>query len=147
LRELALLFEPDPTPEQIQLLEDRLYEFNSSTTGISDGRALAFFVRDRRNEVVAGAAGHTWGGCCELRQVWVHESLRRQGLGRRLMDSAEREAEQRGCRQMVLTTHSFQAPEFYQKLGFQVVAQLEDYPHGHGHILMRKHLGPRTRSS
>jgi hypothetical protein len=37
-------FEPEPTPEQVRFLEERLYEFNAATTGIRDGRLLAFFV-------------------------------------------------------------------------------------------------------
>ena len=35
----------DPTPDDVQYLEDRIYEFNSSVTGIGDGAFRAFFVR------------------------------------------------------------------------------------------------------
>jgi ribosomal protein S18 acetylase RimI-like enzyme len=140
-----LVLEPEPSPDQIQDLEDRLYEFNSAATGISDGQSLAILVRGVGEEIVAGVAGHTWGGSCELRQVWVHESLRGQGLGRQLLEAAESEAVRRGCAQIVLTTHSFQAPEFYRKIGFEVVANLEDYPRGHAQVLMRKSLNPGGR--
>jgi len=37
----------DPTPFDVQFLEDRIYEFNSRVTGIGDGEWLAFFVRER----------------------------------------------------------------------------------------------------
>ena len=53
------VIETDPTPKQIQHLEDRLYEFNSQTTGITDGEGLAIFVRDEQGQVVAGICGHT----------------------------------------------------------------------------------------
>jgi GNAT superfamily N-acetyltransferase len=109
----AFVIETDPTPEHIQYLEDRLCEFNSAATGITDGQGLAIFVRDAQDRIVAGICGHTWGGCCEIRQLWVEESRRGQGLGTRLLQAAEQEARCRHCRQMVLTTFDFQAPEFY----------------------------------
>lgn len=130
----------EPSAADTQFLDDRLYEFNCGATGIVDGQLLGVFVRNEAKEVVAGAAGHTWGGTCELRQVWVAESARGCGMGRRLMAEAEAEAVRRGCRQLVLTTHSFQAPAFYLKLGFEVVHELLDYPQGHSQLLLRKRL-------
>ena len=32
----------EPTPGDIQYLEDRIYEFNSTATGVADGEWLAF---------------------------------------------------------------------------------------------------------
>src|SRR5262245_14877072 len=129
----------EPTPDEVQYLEDRLYEFNSSSTGIRDGEWLAFFMR-ARDRIVAGICGNTWGGTCELRQFWVEESLRNSGLGTKLLQAAEREARRRGCRQIVMMTFSFQAPAFYEKHGFEVVATLDDHPLGHRNVLMRKRL-------
>ncbi len=130
----------DPTLADIDFLEDRLYEFNREATGIHDGRGLAVVLRDDAGEILAAAAGHTWGETCELRQVWVAEALRRQGLGRAMLAAAEAEAIRRGCVQLVLTTHSFQGPGFYEKLGYTVVAELPDYPRGHAQLVLRKRL-------
>jgi len=134
------MFHEDPTPEEVRFLEDRLYDFNVAATGISDGRALAILVRGDDGNIQAGLCGHTWGRCCEIRQVWVEDSLRDQGLGSALMEAAEMEARQRGCRQILLTTHSFQAPGFYGRLGFEVVVSVPEYPEGHQHLLLRKRL-------
>jgi GNAT superfamily N-acetyltransferase len=130
----------DPTPDEVQYLEDRIYEFNSKTTDIADGDLLAFFVRDH-NRIVAGVCGNTWGGTCELRQFWVEESHRRRGLGTRLFQAAEHEARRRGCTQIVLMTFSFQAPAFYARHGFEVVATIHNHPRGYQNLLMRKDLG------
>jgi ribosomal protein S18 acetylase RimI-like enzyme len=135
-----LIIEEDPTPDEVRFLEDRLYEFNVAATGISDGRLLAIFVRGDDGILQAGLAGHTWGGSCEIRQVWVDERFRRQGVGRRLMKAAELEARRRGCRQIILATHSFQAPEFYQRMGFEIVGRIADYPESHEQLLLRKRL-------
>jgi GNAT superfamily N-acetyltransferase len=134
------VIETAPTPEQVQYLEDRLYEFNVSATGIADGQGLAIFVRDEQARIIAGMCGHTWGGCCEIRQLWVEQAWRKRGLGTQLLQAAEQEARTRHCRQIILSTYSFQAPRFYAKHGFQVVATVADYPRGHQHMLLRKEL-------
>jgi GNAT superfamily N-acetyltransferase len=132
--------ENDPKPEQVQYLEDRIYEFNSSVTRITDGEWLSIFVRNDAGEIVAGICGNTWGGCCEIRQFWVEESQRRRGLGTKLLAAAEHEAGRRGCTQVFLMTFDFQAPAFYTKRGFTTLAVVDDYPRGHQNLLMRKHL-------
>jgi GNAT superfamily N-acetyltransferase len=134
------IVETNPMPEQIQYLEDRLYEFNSRTTGITDGQGLAIFVLDDRNRIVAGICGHTWGGCCSIHQFWVEESRRGKGLGTKLLQAAVHEARHRNCRQIILTTHSFQAPAFYKKHGFRILAAVDNNPSGHQNLLMQKEL-------
>jgi GNAT superfamily N-acetyltransferase len=129
-----------PDPRDVEFLDDRLVEYNMAHTGITDGRPLAILLRDGRNDIIAGLYGWTWGRCCEVRTLWVHEQWRGQGLGTRLMAAAEAEARARGAVQMVLSTHSFQAPDFYRRLGFQAIGQVEEYPEGHQHIFLRKLL-------
>jgi GNAT superfamily N-acetyltransferase len=136
----AFVIETDPTPELIQYLEDQLYEFNAGVTRITDGAGLAIVVRDDGEHIVAGICGNTWGGCCEIRQFWVEESQRARGLGTRLLAAAEQEARRRGCRQIVLTTFTFQAPAFYLKRGFTTLATVDDYPRGHQNLLLGKRL-------
>jgi len=123
------------------LLGDRLYEFNAGATGMDDGEFLFVSVRDESGNLVAGLSGHSWGGCCEVTQLWVHEQRRGRGLGRAVMMAAEREATRRNCAQIILSTHSFQAPEFYEKLGFERLAAVPNYPRGHENILYIKYLG------
>ncbi len=128
----------EPSPADIEFLENRLYDFNVAATGFQDGLLLGIFLRDESGQIVAAAAGHTWGETCELKQVWVAEPLRGTGVGRRLMAEAEAEAVRRGCRQIVLSTFTFQAPGFYRKLGFEVVGEVAGYPSGHAHLVLRK---------
>ena|SRR5213593_1533464 len=135
------VIDTEPAPDQVQYLEDRIYEFNSCSTGITDGEWLAIFVRDEDDRIVAGICGNTWGGCLEIRQFWVEESRRKQGLGTRLLRAAEQEACRRGCLQILLLTFSFQAPAFYAKHGFEIVAEVDDHPRGHKNLLLRKRLG------
>jgi len=107
-----LRVEPGLDPADLQFLEDRLYEFNAAATGIDDGALLAICARDAAGIILEAASGCTWGGCCEVRQLWVREDLRGRGWGRRIMKAVEDEARRRGCLQVILSTHSFQAPDF-----------------------------------
>jgi ribosomal protein S18 acetylase RimI-like enzyme len=121
-------------------LDDRIFEFNAAATGYSDGSLLAGTVRTAQGEIVAGFSGHTWGAYCELAYVWVHEAYRGQGLGTRLLHAAEAEAQSRGCEQVVLSTHSFQAPGFYERLGYGRLFALEGVPRGHQKVFYAKTL-------
>lgn len=130
----------DHSAADIQALEDRLYEFNCAATGITDGARLGFAVRDAAGALIGAIAGHNWGGVCEIKQLWVHQDHRRRGLGTALLTAAMEEARARGCYQVLLTTHSFQAPAFYVRHGFECVAEVADYPRGHRHLLFRRRL-------
>jgi GNAT superfamily N-acetyltransferase len=121
-------------------LVDRIYEFNAKATGYFDGMLLAGYIRSDTGDIIAGFDGHTWGGCCELAHVWVDDRYRGQGLGTLLLRSAEAEALARGCAQVTLATHSFQAPGFYQRLGYERKYAIEGCPKGHADVIYVKVL-------
>lgn len=121
-------------------LEDAINRYNFETTNIRDGRRLSIIIRSRAGDLEAGLSGHTWGGVCEVKLLWVEESRRRSGLGRRLLQAAAAEARGRGCVKMVLCTHSFQAPDFYQRQGFKQSGSFSDYPSGHDQLFLEKTL-------
>lgn len=121
-------------------LADRIYEFNSDITGLRDGEALAGAIRTSTNEVVAAVTGHTWGGTCYVAHLWVQAALRGNGVGRLLMAAVESESRRRGCTQIILATHSFQAPQFYERLGYRRQASIGEYPVGHAQFHYVKHL-------
>lgn len=132
--------EDEPRREDIAALDERLHEYNAAVTGCHDGRWLAIFVRDGTGSIVAGLHGWTWGGTGFVRTLWVREDLRGQGLGQRILAAAEREAVRRGCRVMRLDTHSYQAPDFYRRLGYEQIGELPGWP-GDGTLLyLRKTL-------
>ncbi len=125
-----------------RLLEERIIAFNVATTGIDDAKPITGTVRGPDGEVLAGTHGWSWGGTCWIESLWVREDMRGRGMGSALLYFAEREALARRCHQLALDTHSFQAPDFYLRHGFQIVGQLDGYPAGHARLVMRKPLGP-----
>ncbi len=135
----------EDNPELERLLSDRLYEFNVAATGFTDGRYLNAAILDDSGHTIAGLSGHTWGGCCEITRLWVQDSARDSGVGKALMAAAEKEARQRGCEQIVLSTHSFQAPGFYEKIGFEKLCAIPAYPKGYANVIYLKHLDQSVR--
>jgi GNAT superfamily N-acetyltransferase len=121
-------------------LADRIYEFNSAATGYSDGKLLGGCIRTNSGALIGGFSGHTWGGVCVITYLWVAEQHRGQGIGKALLKSAEAEARRRKCSHLILTTHSFQAPGFYERVGFQRVCSVEEWPVAYSDIVFRKLL-------
>ncbi len=102
------------------------------------GTPLAVLVRDETGAVVGGLTGRTSAAWLFVEPLWLPEALRGTGLGTRMMMAAEAEAVQRGCMGAHLDTYDFQAPGFYQKLGYEVFGSIEDHPPGHTRFWMRK---------
>ena len=53
---------------------------------------------------------------------------------------AEAEARKRGCSKATLNTFSFQAPDFYRKFGYRIVATVDGLPEGHRQHALVKEL-------
>src|SRR5215468_6899669 len=87
--EARLQLEVEPASENVQLLEQRIYEFNVARTGIDDGKLLASFLRDRNGTVLGGVFGWTWGATCYVRYLFVPAEMRKRGHGSRLMAIVE----------------------------------------------------------
>jgi GNAT superfamily N-acetyltransferase len=87
---------------------------------------------------VRGALWWTWGGCGYIEVLWVRTDQRGRGLGGRLLAAAEQEIRRRGCDQVALSTHSFQAPGFYARFGYQECGRTPAYPRGHDQIHLVK---------
>jgi GNAT superfamily N-acetyltransferase len=123
-----------------RFLAERIYEFNVQATSYSDGESFAAVRRDESGAMVAGVSGFTWGGCCFVSNLWVSEPLRGQGLGRALLLAAEAHARDKGCAIALLSSHSFQAPSFYENMGYVQQASIADYPVGYADLVFAKRL-------
>jgi GNAT superfamily N-acetyltransferase len=122
-----------------------LVSFNETMAGRpEDHRPLVILVPDPASGAVLGGLwGETMFGHLHVDLLFVPESARGTGIGRRLMMDAEAEAIRRGCRGSWLDTYSFQARGFYEKLEYTVFGTIEDFPPGHSRFFLRKTLSPQ----
>jgi ribosomal protein S18 acetylase RimI-like enzyme len=104
-------------------------------------KPLNVVASDPSGKIVGGLIAATQFAWLKVSVVAVAEHVRRQGVGRQLMELAERKAVARGCRHAFLDTMEYQAPDFYQKLGYQIAGKLDDWDsHGHAQFLFTKQL-------
>lgn len=126
-------------PELAAELVAGVRRFNAGQAGPADVGHLVVVSRDEAGGLQGGIAGRTAYRHFLIDVVWVHESARGTGLGRALMDAAEQEAIRRGCVAAQVDTLSFQAPGFYQRLGFGIIGTVPDFPAGHERYFLLKH--------
>ncbi|MEM9440888.1 MAG: GNAT family N-acetyltransferase [Pseudomonadota bacterium] len=104
-------------------------------------RALTIRLQAKGNGAIIGAlVGQSVWDWLYVNLLWVDQTLQGQGLGSRLMQAAEREAARRGCMGIWVSTYSFQAPDFYKKLGYSSFGRIDDFPRGHGRHFFQKRL-------
>jgi GNAT superfamily N-acetyltransferase len=138
--DLKIVSEPRAESADATFVRESLALYNVATTGHSYYSPLAIFLKDERGAVLGGALGHVWGGWLDLDTLWVSEPFRGHGYGAKLLEAAEEEARTQGCHGVYLTTFGFQAPTFYERLGYEVVADIPDYPKGHSYHALKKSL-------
>jgi len=89
---------------------------------------------------LGGISGRTSLGMLFIDLVYLPVSLRGRDLGQRMMAMAEAEGRRRGCKSGVLYTISFQAPDFYRKLGWTVFGEIACDPPGTSRVFLTKIL-------
>ncbi|WP_085718992.1 N-acetyltransferase [Pseudomonas sp. B28(2017)] len=118
-----------------------LLAHNLANGGDDAHETFALLLRDPdSNEVIGGLYGKVSYRWLLIDLVSVPESMRGQGIGERLMRMAEEVAQKKHCIGIWLETFSFQAPGFYQRLGYSEFGRLADYPPGHTRFYFQKSL-------
>jgi GNAT superfamily N-acetyltransferase len=140
MSEYKISIEIQPDSKQVDFVDKQLQDFNVGKIGNYQYTPLFLLLRDSEKNVVGGLEGFIGLGWFHIGTLWVAEKLRGYGYGKALLLAAEQEAIARDCLNAYLFTYSFQAPEFYQHLGYEVFGELEDFPPGHRRYFLKKSL-------
>lgn len=137
--EKQLLFDMNINEQRADELAQQLRAFNQTHFAQWEqnhhaqmATPLHIFAFNAQGVMIGGLTGrtnaiYTW---LEISIIWVKEEWRRQGIGKQLMQQAEAEAHKRGCLYARLATSHYQAPGFYEKLGYGLYGKLENCPPG-----------------
>jgi GNAT superfamily N-acetyltransferase len=134
---VAVSAEAEPAFDRI--VGDGLNAFNDAVVGYADRVPLRVIVRDTDNgQILGGIVGRSSLGLMFLDQVYLPESLRGQDIGTKMLAMAEEEGRRRGCKAGVLYTISFQAPRFYERLGWRIFGEVPCDPPGTSRVFLTK---------
>lgn len=101
---------------------------------------LNWTVQDGEGNLIAALTASLLWEWLYIDELWVDESCRGTGMGKQLMAQAEAYAKEQQLSGMWLWTQSWQAPVFYQSLGFEEFTRFDNFPTGHSRIGLRKAL-------
>jgi ribosomal protein S18 acetylase RimI-like enzyme len=134
----------DPAGQECALIDAGLREYNLEHLGpaiVSNNHQVAVMVRAENGDLIGGVHGEIFWDWLYVKTLWVSTEYRGRGIGRHLLSEIEETALQRGFRGSHLETTSFQALDFYQKLGYEIFGELEGKPAGTTWYFLKKVLG------
>jgi GNAT superfamily N-acetyltransferase len=137
---LTFATETSPNDATIRALEWGLTAHASGLGLGTDWSPRWIIGRDKDEVVQAGIRFVLAFEWLFINWLWVADAYRKQGIGSQLMAAAEAAARAQGCHGAYLDTFTFQAPKFYERLGYREFGRLDDFPPGHARIWFSKTL-------
>jgi len=117
-----------------------LIRYNRKTAGPFRYTRTVIGARDGKGRLLGGLILQSYWKESYVELLWLSDRARGRGTGRRLIEEAERRARRRGSLLVHLNTYSFQAPGFYEKLGFKRVGGMSGSPPGESRHFYVKRL-------
>lgn len=138
-----IVVDEQPDPGLRAAIARPLGDYNQAKVDCPPPFPVAVMLRDPTTDATTGGL---WGIVSAdwlfVETLFVPEQFRGGGIGSRLIAEAEAVARRKACIGVRLDTFTFQAPGFYEKLGYTAFGALEDHPRGHRRIYYFKRLTP-----
>lgn len=139
MKEVPIRVSQDPEASE-KVITTGLKAFNRAVLGEFTSEPIAVDVLGESGEVVGGAYGTLVLGWMFVDRVWIPESQRASGVGKRVLDALEAEALRRGADRAILDTMTFQAEGFYLKCGYVECGRVPNFASGYDRVYMTKNL-------
>ena len=111
------------------LREFNYQEYESFMRALAEGARKELFIVATLEDgsPVGGLSGSTLFDWLEIDLMAVSPDHRRRGVGRQLVAKGEKIARKANCRYVCVDTVTYQAPDFYRRLGFREVGRLPNW--------------------
>lgn len=122
----------EPTPTDKKIMKGGMLAYHASKGHIrpeKDDYYSIIIKNEKKKTVGVVVVSFRWGAM-HIETLWIEETLRSKGWGTKLMNMVEQEAVKRKCHLIYTDTYSWQAPQFYEKLGYVLYGKLDDFPKG-----------------
>lgn len=137
---LKATFDSNETQRVGKIIGENLKKFNESKIGAYHFKPFSIYITNDEENIIGGLKGEIFEKVCMIQTVWVHEAERKRGLGSMLFKKLEEFAKESTCKIIQLDSAEFQAKQFYEKIGFSVVATLPENFKGYTTYILRKIL-------
>ena len=131
------------TDDEVKEFQQGLLAFNMEHTNgefNSPQPWINLVLKDHEGTIVGGILTSTLYWSQYLEVLWVDKKHRGLGYGRDLVLEAQRLAKKNGCMTSHTYTFSWQAPDFYQAVGFDLIATYDGYHGGITELILMKRL-------
>lgn len=99
------------------------------------------FIYKENGVVLGSIVGNIHWDHLTVEIFFVSKNTQGKGIGSKLLANLEKIALEKKCSYIILETMSFNAPAFYKKNGYQIIAQIENSPlEGETRYFMKKEL-------
>ncbi|WP_432665634.1 GNAT family N-acetyltransferase [Wukongibacter baidiensis] len=123
------------------LIQKYIDEFHKSKAGHDEeSEEINLTLKDDKERLIAGILSKRVMEYLWISFLWVDDKYRGLGYGKKLLLELEKIAKEKGYKLIRLDTFSFQAPKFYEKLNYKLIAVEDDCPKGHTHYFFNKEI-------
>lgn len=131
-----------PNSKDVEFLWSKLREhgLNQLSNPNLEEKFIFGILAKENEQIKGGLLGQVYYKGMHVQLLWVDETLRKTGVGSSLLKKAEELARESSCTLIYLDTFSFQAPKFYEKLGFEVFGKIENFPDTYTRYFLVKRL-------
>ncbi len=138
MNKLKVTMDAKESQQIAETIAKNLKDFNESKVGAYDFKPFTISLTDDAENFIAGLYGQLFDKVCLIETVWVRENERKKGLGTQLFNKLDEFIKENNCNLIQLATTEFQGRQFYETIGFSVVAVLPYEFKGYTTYIMRK---------